>query len=188
MSGWNQKRSIIRRYNLTAHMYEVRYAEEQNAKIKAALEADVINKNSLVLDAGCGTGLFFDYVAHEARTIVGLDVSKKMLLEAKRHADNFQNVNLILADADNMPLKERVFRNVFAFTLLQNMPSPAKTLSEIKRVANRNAIIVVTGMKKAFTLKEFEKLLRNAGLKVVSLKHEGLKCFVAVCVFDLLHA
>jgi ubiquinone/menaquinone biosynthesis C-methylase UbiE len=188
MSGWNQKRSVMRRYNLTAHIYDMQYAEEQDAKIRAAIEADIIDENTIALDAGCGTGLFFDYIAYKVRTIVGLDVSKKMLSEAKRHTDNFRNVNLILADADNMPLKERVFRNVFAFTLLQNMPNPAKTLSEIKRVAEKNAVIVVTGMKKAFTLKRFEKLLRNAGLKLVSLKHENLKCYVAVCVFDLLHA
>ena len=174
----------MRSYDTTAQIYEMRYFEEQTAKIKEALEATAINKNSLVLDAGCGTGILFAYIAKKAKTIIGLDVSRKILFEAKRRADNFQNVNLILADADNMPLKERLFKNVFAFTLLQNMPSPAKTLSEIKRVANKNAIIVVTGMKKTFALNEFERLLRSARLKVVSLKHEGLKCYVAICIIE----
>ncbi|NWG10912.1 methyltransferase domain-containing protein [Candidatus Bathyarchaeota archaeon] len=188
MSEWNKKRSIMRRYDLTAHIYDMRYAEEQTAKIRAALEAVSINKSNIVLDAGCGTGILFNHITNKTKTIIGLDISKKILLEAKKHAGQFRNVNLILADVDNMPLKERVFRNVFAFTLLQNMPNPTKTLREIERIADENATIVVTGMKKAFTLEEFERLLRNAKLKVVSLKHEGLKCYVAICIFDLLHA
>jgi len=36
-------------------------------------------------------------------------------------------------------------------------------------------------LKKAFALESFEELLRNAGLKVVSLKNDNLKCYVAVC-------
>lgn len=182
MSEWNQKRKIMRRYDLTAHIYDMRYADEQAAKIEAALKAVKFEENSAVLDAGCGTGILFDYIANQAKTIVGLDISKKILLEAKKHAKNPRNVHLILADADNMPLKEKAFSHVFGMTLLQNMPNPAKTLNEIKRIVKTNAIIVITGMKKTFTLKEFRSLLRNAGLKIVSLDSEDLQCYVAVSV------
>jgi ubiquinone/menaquinone biosynthesis C-methylase UbiE len=182
MSEWNKKRSIMSRYDLTAHIYDMRYADEQAAKIEAALKTVKFEDNSVVLDAGCGTGILFDYIANQAKAIVGLDISKKILLEAKKHAKNPLNVHLILADADNMPLKERAFSHVFGMTLLQNMPNPARTLNEMKRTAKVNAIIVVTGMKKAFTLKKFRNLLRNAGLKIVSLDSEDLKCYVAVCV------
>lgn len=172
----------MHRYNLTAHIYEARYAEEQVAKIKAALEATSIKKHSVVLDAGCGTGILFDYIANQAKTIIALDISKKILSEAKNRAKKLQNIHLILADADNMPLKQKAFTHVFGITLLQNMPKPAKTLNEIKRVAKANARIILTGMKKAFTLKQFENLLQNAALKTMFLKHEGLICYVAVCV------
>ena len=95
--------------------------------------------------------------------------------------ENFQGLFLILADADNMPLNENIFSHVFGITLIQNMPNPAKTLNEIRRVAKDDAIIIITGMKKAFTLEEFEELLRDSGFNIVALKDEGLKCYVAVC-------
>jgi ubiquinone/menaquinone biosynthesis C-methylase UbiE len=94
---------------------------------------------------------------------------------------NFQNIHLILADADNMPLKENIFSHVFGITLIQNMPNPAKTLNEIRRVAKDDAVIVITGMKKAFALEEFEELLRDAGYNIIALKDESLKCYVTVC-------
>ena len=181
MSEWDKKRDLMHRYDLTANIYDMQYAEEQTAKIRAALEGVVIGKHSLVLDAGCGTGLLFGYVADKAETTVGLDISRKILRQAKKRAKNFQNIHLILADADNMPLNENIFSHVFGITLIQNMPNPAKTLNEIRRVAKDDAIIVITGMKKAFTLEEFEELLRDSGFNIVALKDEGLKCYVAVC-------
>jgi ubiquinone/menaquinone biosynthesis C-methylase UbiE len=181
MNEWNKKRSVKHRYNLTAHIYDMQYAEEQIAKIEAALEGLKMDKHSLVLDAGCGTGLLFSYVADKAKTTVGLDTSRKILLQAKKRAKNFRGLYLILADADNMPLNGNIFSHVFAITLIQNMPNPAKTLNEIRRVAKDDAVIVITGMKKAFTLEEFEELLHDAGFNVIALKDEGLKCYVAVC-------
>lgn len=180
MNAWDKKRSVMSRYNLTANMYDMRYAEEQTAKIKAALETIVLEKGSTVLDVGCGTGILFNHVADKAETVVGIDFSKQNLLQAKKHAESYQNVNLILADADSMPLKEKTFTHIFGMTLIQNMPNPAKTLSEIKRVANKDGTIIVTGMKKAFNLEGFKKLLRKIGFEVVLLKHEGLQCYVAI--------
>jgi ubiquinone/menaquinone biosynthesis C-methylase UbiE len=181
MNEWAKKRSVMRRYNLTAHIYDMRYAEEQTAKIKAALEDLSIEKRSLILDAGCGTGILFDYVVNEAETLVGLDISKKILLQAKKCVKNSKNTYLVLADVDNMPLKEKVFDYVFAVTMLQNTPKPVKTLNEFQRVAKDNATIVVTGMKKVFTMESFRKTLNDARLRMVDLKEEGLKCFVAIC-------
>ena len=181
MSEWKKKRNLMHRYDLTAHIYDMQYAEEQTAKIEAALESVTMEKHSLVLDAGCGTGLLFGYVADKTETTVGLDISRKILLQAKKRAKNFQSIRLILADADNMPLRANFFSHVFGITLIQNMPNPAKTLNEIKRVAKKDAAIVVTGMKKSFTLEEFEELLRDAGFNIIALKDEGLKCYVTVC-------
>jgi len=181
MNEWKEKRRIMRRYDLTAHIYDMRYAEEQTAKIKAVLESVNIGKGCLVLDVGCGTGLLFDHVVKKAEEIVGLDISRKILLQAKNRSRNFANTSLILADADNLPFKNEVFSHVFAITLIQNTPNPVKTLDELKRVAIKDAVIVVTGLKGKFSLEAFKGLLRMFGLNVIEMKSENLKCYVAIC-------
>lgn len=183
MSEWNKKRDVMQRYDLTAHIYDRRYADEQTAKIEAAVKSINVEKHNLVLDAGCGTGLLFNYVTNKAETLVGLDTSRKILFQAKRRAKRFLNVQLICADAENIPLKEGVFDYVFAVTLIQNTPNPVKTLNEIKRVAKREASVIVTGLKKKFTLETFKGLLGEADLRVIALKDKNLKCHVAVCRF-----
>jgi ubiquinone/menaquinone biosynthesis C-methylase UbiE len=181
VNKWSQKRTTMRRYDLTAKMYEMRYAEEQAAKYKAALESLNIKPDSKILDVGCGTGLLFSHVAAEAKTVVGVDVSIKLLRQAKKRAQEFRNVHLVQADADHMPFKNNHFNIVFAFTVLQNLPKPLETLREIKLNAQQTASIVVTGLKKVFSLEAFQELLRDAGLQVVSLKDDApLKCYVAV--------
>jgi len=183
LKKWDQKRKMIRRYDLTAKMYDVRYAEEQELKYKTALKRLQAIRNSNVLDVGCGSGLLFKHVAAEAKTVVGVDISGKLLLRAKESARDFRNVHLVQADADHMPFKDNHFSVVFAFTVLQNMPKPLETLNEIKRVAKLEASIVVTGLKKAFSLEAFRKLLQSAGLQLVSLEDaDALKCYVATTV------
>jgi ubiquinone/menaquinone biosynthesis C-methylase UbiE len=181
MSEWDKKRDVMHRYDLTAHIYDIRYAEEQTAKIEAVMESINMEKEGLVLDVGCGTGLLFEYVANKAEAIVGLDISRETLLQAKKRAKKFANVHLILADSDNIPVKEDVFSHVFALTLIQNTPNPLKTLNEIKRVTKENAVIIVTGLKKKFLIKAFERLLHGAGFDVITVKSESLNCHVAVC-------
>ncbi len=125
MSGWSKKRAIIRRYDVTAHLYDMRYAEEQSAKIDAALKTAKIARNGMALDVGCGTGLLFKHVAGKTKALIGLDISRKTLQQAKTRAKDYSNVHLILADADYMPLRRNTFSNVFALTLVQNTPNPA---------------------------------------------------------------
>jgi ubiquinone/menaquinone biosynthesis C-methylase UbiE len=183
VNKWNQKRKTMSRYEITAEMYEMRYAEEQAAKYKAALEHLQINRDSRVLDVGCGSGLLFSHVAAEAQTVVAVDISGKLLRQAKERSRGFCSVHLVQADADHLPFISNHFTIVFVFTVLQNMPKPLETLNEIKQNAHQDASIVVTGLKKVFSLEAFQALLQDAGLRVVSLEDaEPLKCYVAMTV------
>lgn len=169
-------------YDLTASIYDMRYEEEQTAKIEAALKDDTIKANGLVLDVGCGTGLLFQHVAKKSAVVIGLDISRKTLTSAKKRAKEFTNVHLVLADADLMPFNDGLFDGVYAFTVIQNMPNPADTLAEMRNVARVGSPVVVTGLKKCFTRAAFISLLETAGFRVVRLEDGcNLKCYVAVC-------
>jgi len=182
MSGWKKKRSVMRRYDLTVHLYDMRYAKEQTEKYEAALESLKTGRLGRVLDVGCGTGLLFAHIANRAELIVGLDISKKTLLKAKQNTTNFPNVRLVQADCDWLPFQTGAFDHVFAVTLIQNAPKPVDTLNEIKRVTSEKAVVVVTGLKRVFELMHFKKLLHDVGLNVETIKDgDNLKCYVAIC-------
>jgi malonyl-CoA O-methyltransferase len=180
LAGWKDKRKVMQLYDLTAQMYEERYAQEQENKFRASLE-NLNVAGSTVLDVGCGSGLFFDQVADKARLVVGVDISHKLLLKAKERASVCGNVEVLQADADHLPFKESSFDLVFAFTVLQNMPKPTKTVSQLKCITKVSGRVVITGLKKAFQLHTFMDVLEGSGLVVVDfVDREDLKCYVAV--------
>jgi ubiquinone/menaquinone biosynthesis C-methylase UbiE len=180
LTGWSDKRKVMQRYDLTAEMYDERYSDEQKRKYRKALK-NVNVDDAVVLDVGCGSGLFFNQVASKAQMVLGLDVSRKLLLKAKGEAKTFGNVFVLQADADNLPFRDGFFDATFAFTVLQNIPKPTKTLHEIIRVTKLEGRVVVTGLKKAFPLHQFMHILEKSGLKLVAfIDDEAVNCYVAV--------
>jgi len=164
---------------LTFQIYDARYSDEQEAKYRVALEGLVSGKGSVALDLGCGSGLFFNQVAGNIDMVIGIDVSLNMLLIARERAKNFPGVFLVQADADHLPLRRDVFSHVFAFTLLQNMPKPVKTLQELKLVSKSDASFFVSGLKAVISLEAFVDYLEEAGLQVVSVRNDDLlRCFI----------
>ena len=182
MQKWKQKRSNMQCYDRQAKIYDVQYVEEQNAKIEDILKGTKFDLDELALDLGCGTGFLFPHIEKRMRFLVGIDVSKNMLKEAKKRTKNIQSIDLVQADADNIPFPDNTFGKIFAITLLQNMPDPTKTVTEMRRIGKQETIFAVTGLKKKFTQESFVDLLERAHLKVVTLNTDKkLKCIVAVC-------
>jgi malonyl-CoA O-methyltransferase len=180
LKAWKEKNKIMQRYNTTADSYDEQYGEEQARKYRKALESvDVAGK--MVLDVGCGSGLFFREVVDKANFVVGVDISHKLLLKAQVNAKGFKDVFVLQADADNLPFKDGLFDAVFSFTVLQNMPQPTRTIQELGRVAKKNGRVAVTGLKKAFLLQTFMDVLEGSRLKLVAfVDEEAINCYVAV--------
>jgi ubiquinone/menaquinone biosynthesis C-methylase UbiE len=182
MREWKEKRRTMRHYDQQAAIYDVQYLGEQNAKIEGALSITELKPDETVLDLGCGTGFLFQHINKTIRLIVGLDISSNVLREAKKRTKKLANVALVRADADNTPFPECIFDRVFAITLLQNMPDPMRTITEMKRVGKPQAIFAVTGLKKKFTQEGFINLLKMARLKISALETaQQLKGHIAVC-------
>jgi len=182
MAEWNKKRNIVHHYNRLAKVYDTQYAGEQKAKIEAALSDVHVNKDSLVLDVGCGTGLLFPYIANGVQLLIGIDISRKLLRKAKTCKKRYPNTHILLADADHLPFQDQTFHTIFAITLLQNISNRLTTLQEIKRVSKKHVTIAVTGLKKGFTKRAFTTALKNAKLEISIMKTDNaLKDYVATC-------
>jgi ubiquinone/menaquinone biosynthesis C-methylase UbiE len=180
VTTWTEKRRIMERYDASSETYEGLYGEEQQRKYNKALEkVDVTNM--ILLDVGCGSGLLFSQVSFQTLMIVGVDLSRNLLLKAKEQARDLGDVFVVQADADHLPFKRGFFDGVFAFTMLQNMPDPTETLAELKRVAKKEGHVVVTGLKKVIPFNRFLDLLDASKLKMIYfVDDDAINCYVAV--------
>jgi ubiquinone/menaquinone biosynthesis C-methylase UbiE len=184
MAEWKSKRNTVHHYNQLAAVYDIQYAGEQKAKIEAVLENVSLKNDDFILDVGCGTGLLFPYIANKVQLFIGIDISRELLKKAETRKESFANVHILLADADHLPFRPRMFNMTFAITLLQNSPNPLVTLQEIERVSKKHATIMVTGLKKKFIQKTFTITLENAKLELATLETDNnLKDYIAKCHF-----
>ncbi len=174
----------MKQYNATAGGYDELYGEEQNSKYDSALKNMQIG-GGIVLDVGCGSGLLFEKLAIRAKIVVGIDISRKLLLKANERQRAFKDVFVLQADADHLPFVDNFFDIVFSFTVLQNMPEPSESLKEWKRVTKRTGRVTVALLKKATSLDSLMYLLKGTGFHFVSfLDEEQLKCYVAMLALD----
>ena len=181
----NKKKKIIEKYNSSSHFYDKRYKAIQEDKYEIVLQKYRI-KGKTILDMGCGTGLFFEYLRNstlEKRTIksiyVGLDISWNMLLEFKSKIVDTHLIeytpNLILSDIECLPFRDDIFHSIFTLTSFQNLPGVQEGKIESLRVCKNNADFKFSILKKNLELKSLLKILKSK-IKDLQVKEiEGLE-------------
>jgi len=89
--------------------------------------------NPVVLDVGCGNGKDTDYLRHKGAVVVGIDISRGMLGEArKRIAEGI----LCQMDMRNLGFYDGVFDEVWANACIYHIPKTEliQVLKEVQRV------------------------------------------------------
>lgn len=97
-------------------------------------------KGELILEIGSGEGRIGCFIIKRKATYIGIDISRRMLLFAKRKLFKKGSYNLILADAENLPFKNDAFDKVFCFATSWFIPHQDLLISEAYRVLKINGI------------------------------------------------
>lgn len=186
LGGALKKKEVQESYNeIGGRLYDLRYKEEQERKFTAVLNHVSLSQDDLILDLGCGTGLLLKKISKCVGFVLGLDLSQGLLSWACSKLKGGQNTALLLSDAEHLPFKEASFDKLFAITILQNIPNPRETLSEVVRVTKPEAVIVLSGLKKSYRRWAFKALINSVGLRTKKFVEEDLKDFVVICEKNL---
>ena len=157
-----KKHEIQRRYDCTAYLYNRRYREIQKKKYEEVLS--YLKNAGLILDVGCGTGMFTKLLVQRAHFVVGVDLSLGMLHAA---GDMPRGVSLVQADADHLPFQDGTFDVVVSITLLQNMPDPGSTVRELARVLKRGGLLIVSTLRHRHSTCQLRKWITSTNLKPI---------------------
>jgi len=178
---WRQKKRALVGYEAGIGTYDRLYGEEQEKKYERCSRYLDGASGKVVLDCGCGTGTLLTWLSGQGGFFVGVDYSKAMLKLARKRAVLADNVDLICADADNLPFKSASFDRVVSFTMLGNMPEIGRTLREFGRVSRDSAQIVLSFAKRNVKADEVLRCMVNASVRLREfVDDEDLKDWVAV--------
>ncbi|MFX1356244.1 MAG: class I SAM-dependent methyltransferase [Promethearchaeota archaeon] len=166
--GSAKKKKIIEDYNSTSSFYDKRYEKIQMQKFDLILK-DFNYEYKTMIDAGCGTGLLFEYILFEKEqnktlSYIGTDISWMMLKEFQKKLEKLQinvNLNLILSDLEYMPLRSNVFNSIVSFTSLQNLGNLKVGVNELMRIAKNGTQFKISILKKNLNPKKFIKIVKS---------------------------
>jgi ubiquinone/menaquinone biosynthesis C-methylase UbiE len=98
-----------------------------------------INKGDTIVDLGSGAGndcFVARQLAGEEGRVIGLDMTEKMVEKAQKNAAKlgYENVEFILGDIEDMPLKDGIADVVVSNCVLNLVPDKQKAFAETYRI------------------------------------------------------
>ena len=85
---------------------------------------------------------------------------------------DIKDINLILGDIENLPLRQNSFNVIFSITSLQNLPVIKKGLDEFIRVSQKNSLLKLSILRKQLKVDDLIAYLKT---HTINLKTEFLE-------------
>lgn len=140
--------------------------------------------NASLLDIGCGTGILFDYyMSSNVKSIVGIDISSKMIDIAK---SKYNNINLICGNAINYDFKEK-FDVIVIYNTLPHISDVDALLLNCKKHLNENGkLIIAFGQSQEDTNRMHDDIPAGVSSYLMNIEMLEIKClkYFDMCMFD----
>jgi ubiquinone/menaquinone biosynthesis C-methylase UbiE len=128
---------------------------------RASLEALDVSASDRLLDVGCGTGAASRAAAEIGASVVGVDLSPKMISEAVSLAGPRENLTFEVADVEHLPFRDGRFTAVLCSNAFHHYPDPSRAVSEMVRVlAPGGRLAVGDATSDAVTARIADRFLR----------------------------
>ena len=92
---------------------------------------------------GCGTGNLTLKERHLFNNVVGLDISKSMIKKLKNKIHNNSNIELLISDCENLPIKTGCVNFVTMFSVLHHIPNIYVALKDAHRVLTQSGALFI---------------------------------------------
>ncbi len=107
---------------------------------KKVLEQNIISEDSLLLDAGCGSGLFSHMAISNGASVIGVDAATGLLEVAReRNPGN----NFMEEDLESLPFASDSFDVVCGFNSFQYAGNFTNAVAEAKRVLKKKGKLII---------------------------------------------
>ncbi len=177
------------------------YDNKSNSRLRNAQQKLVsllnIKENVSFLDVGCGTGFAVSEAAKSANLkgqFYGIDMSPKMIEKAKTNFSG-KNFHFLEANSESIPLNDNFFDIIICTNSFHHYLHPDKAISEMHRLLKNDGKVYILDITipdgwlgrvlnkihkmlepeqvKIYSMKEFQHLFENAGLRYVSSQKIG---------------
>ncbi len=121
-------------WNSPAGLFRVQRRIEEFSKFIKVTNASP----ELILEVGCGTCVFTSFFVKKGLKLIAVDISLDLLKKAK---EKYPHLNILQADAENLPFKERSFDYVIGVSVLHHFNLKPALRSMFLVLKDRGALI-----------------------------------------------
>jgi len=103
-----------------------------------------INMGNDVLDAGCGSGRLYEFLADQNINYSGIDSSQELINIAQK---NYPQANFSVGDITNLPFSDNKFNAIYCIATLHHIPGQKfrqQAVKEFSRVLKPNGYLILT--------------------------------------------
>ena len=132
-------------FNTHASTYDDYYSTELGVSIDK-LEKECVLKflesipKGKIIELGCGTGHWTEWLSRQEFEVYGIDIAEKMLDKAR--SKNILNCKFEIMSMTDLKFEDNSVENIIAITSLEFSVDLDKTFSEIKRVLKPNGYLI----------------------------------------------
>jgi demethylmenaquinone methyltransferase/2-methoxy-6-polyprenyl-1,4-benzoquinol methylase len=156
--------------------WDLRFTAEDLERLQHIVDKIEVNEGWNVLDIGCGTGILFDLLRRRVGkegSVTGVDFSFQMVRTAYRNFP-FDNVNVVDADAINLPFADNSFDVAVAFAAFPHFSDQKRAIEETHRVLKNGARFYIIHLESSKELVEIHHKVGGA------VKHDELPADAAL--------
>jgi malonyl-CoA O-methyltransferase len=136
------KQQVARQFSRAAASYDSAAGVQHRAVTQLLEMPSLAAIEGHWCDIGCGTGTALPHLKHRgAKQLTGIDMAEGMLKAASQHQD--QNTQLLLADADALPIDNNSVNGLFSSLMLQWSENPQHTLQEWQRTLKPRGTLAI---------------------------------------------
>lgn len=176
-------------YNQMATVYDRLWSRYISRSLSFLKDWAQLAPTDTTLDVACGTGAFERLILSDQPTqsIVGIDLSERMLDIAQKKCRDYPNVSFERASATALPFRDRSFDVVVSASAFHYFEDPIAALIEMKRVLKPEGELIILDWckddwicrlydfvlkrfdpahQKCYTQDEFHQLLSKVGFQI----------------------
>lgn len=132
--GWNTGRADIPKGDVITELIEL-------------LE---IQPGELILDVGCGYGRLFSLYIQRKTKIYGIDVSPRMIEEARKIFGEYENIELRVMNAESLDFRDNMFDKIICYGTFDGLLCQNEALEEMSRVLKPGKLLLLSGKHKPY--------------------------------------
>ena len=141
---WRKRVKEANSDNKTSNLVEGDSLTSPDQQYIKAIEFLSPKKNRSILEMGCGFGRSLPYLYNISKQITAIDISKEMILEAKRKYYNLNGIKYFISEAEKTPITSSSFSYIICFAVFDALYQNSALL-EMNRLLEKGGKVLISG-------------------------------------------